>query len=212
LFSVSGFYKDFTNPIELVSNPNGSRSAIYSNARSATVYGIETEFRTLIGPVFGASEKSFLNDITWSANFSLIWSNIKLNDYGVISVKDLNSDRNLQGQSPYVFNTSLSWNNSNKGISATLSANRVGDRIYIVGTKNDVDIYEHGRTVMDFQFAKSFSRDKWEIKLNVKDLLAQKQVYYYDIDSDKKFNESTDRIFSRNTFGRVISLTGTYKF
>jgi outer membrane receptor protein involved in Fe transport len=212
LFSVSGFYKDFTNPIELVSNPNGSRSATYSNARSAQIFGIETEFRTLLGPLVGASEKNFLNDLTWSANLAFIWSNIKLNDFGQISTKDLNTDRNLQGQSPYVFNTGLTYANTDKGLTATLSANRVGDRIYIVGTKNDVDIYERGRTVMDFQLAKTFRKDVWELKLNVKDMFAQRQIFYYDIDQSKKYNEASDRIFSRNTFGRVISVTATYKF
>jgi hypothetical protein len=212
LFSVSGFFKDFTNPIELVSNPNGSRSAVYKNARSANIFGIETEFRTLIGPLVRASEKSFLNDITWSANLAFLWSNIKLNDFGQIGVKDLNSNRSLQGQSPYVFNTGLTYSNTKAGITATFSANRVGDRIYIVGTKNDADIYERGRTVTDFQFTKNLHNDAWELKLNVKDLLAQKQVFYYDIDSNKKFSGTSDRIFSRNTFGRVISLTATCKF
>lgn len=212
LFSLSGFYKDFTNPIELVSNPNGSRSAVYKNAHSAKIYGIEAEVRTVIGTLFGASENSFLDNLILSGNVAFSWSKIQLNDFGFINVKDLNSNRNLQGQSPYVFNAGLTYASERNGISATLSANRVGPRIYIVGTKNDVDIYEQGRTVMDFQFAKTFRQDKWELKLNVKDMLAQSQVFFYDIDQNKKYNESSDRIFSRNTFGRVISLTATYKF
>jgi outer membrane receptor protein involved in Fe transport len=212
LFSVSGFYKDFTNPIELVSNPNGSRSAVYSNANSAKVYGVEAEIRSLVGPLVGARENSFLDNLTVSGNVSFLWSNIKLNDFGQISVKDLNTDRNLQGQSPYVINAGLSYANVKYGITTTLSANRSGARIYIVGTKNDVDIYEQGRTVTDFQFAKTFLREKWELKLNVKDLLAQKQVFFYDIDQSKTYDKNADRIFSANNFGRVISLTATYKF
>lgn len=212
LFSVSGFYKDFTNPIELVSSPNGSRSAIYQNARAAKVYGIEGEVRSLIGPLFGSSEKSILDKLTLSANVAILWSEIKLGNYGLINVKDLIAKRNLQGQSPYVFNSGLTYANDETGISATLSANRVGPRIYIVGTKNDVDIYEQGRTVFDFQVARSFNKDKWEVKFNAKDVLAQKQIFFYDIDQNKKYNESTDRIFARNTFGRILSLSATYKF
>ncbi len=212
LFSISGFYKDFTNPIELVSNPNGSRSATYQNAKSAKVYGIEGEVRSLIGTLFGSSEKSLLDKLTISANAAVLWSKIQLNPFGVIDVKYLNSNRNLQGQSPYVFNSGLTYANDETGISATLSANRVGPRIYIVGTQNDPDIYEQGRTVFDFQIAKSFKKDKWEVKFNAKDLLAQKQIFFYDIDQNKKYNEANDRVFSRNTFGRILSLTGTYKF
>lgn len=212
LFSLSAFYKDFTNPIELVSNPDGNRQAIYQNARSAKVYGAEAEVRSLLSTLTGASENSLLDKLTVSANAAVVWSQIKLGDFGLINVKDLIAKRNLQGQSPYVFNGSLTYANEASGISATLSANRVGPRIYIVGTVKEVDIYELGRTVMDFQLAKSFHKDKWEIKLNARDLLAQKQIYFYDIDQNKKYNASADKVFSRNTFGRVISLTATYKF
>ncbi|MEJ7680262.1 MAG: TonB-dependent receptor [Segetibacter sp.] len=212
LFSVSGFSKNFSNPIELVSSPNGSRTAVYQNAKSAKVYGIEGEVRSLIGTLFGSSEKSFLDKLTLSANLAILWSKIELNNFGQIDVKYLNSNRNLQGQSPYVFNSGLTYANDETGLSATLSANRVGPRIYIVGTKNDVDIYEQGRTVFDFQVAKSFKKDKWEVKLNAKDMLAQKQIFFYDIDQNKQYNSAADRIFARNKFGRVLSLTATYKF
>ncbi len=212
LFSISGFYKDFTNPIELVSNPDGNKQAIYQNARSAKVYGAEAEVRSLLSTLTGSSEKSIFDKLTVSANAAIVWSEIKLGDFGLINAKDLLAKRNLQGQSPYVFNGSLVYADEKSGLSATLSANKVGPRIYIVGTVKDVDIYEQGRTVMDFQLAKSFQKDKWEIKVNAKDLLAQKQVYFYDIDQNKKYNQSVDKIFSRNTFGRVISLTATYKF
>lgn len=212
LFSLSAFYKDFTNPIELVSNPDGNRQAIYQNARSAKVYGAEAEVRSLLSTLTGASENSLLDKLTVSANAAVVWSQIKLGDFGLINVKDLIAKRNLQGQSPYVVNGSLTYADEASGISATLSANRVGPRIYIVGTVKEVDIYELGRTVMDFQLAKSFHKNKWEIKLNARDLIAQKQIYFYDIDQNKKYNASVDKIFSRNTFGRVISLTATYKF
>ncbi len=212
LFSVSGFYKNFTNPIELVSSPNGSRSAIYQNAQSAKVYGIEAEVRSLIGTFFGSSETGLLNKFTIAANVALLKSEIKLSNYGLINVKDLIAKRDLQGQSPYVFNGSLAYVNDKIGLSSTLSANKVGPRIYIVGTKNDVDIYEQGRTVMDFQVAKTFKDGKWEIKFNARDILSQKQIFFYDINQSKKYEIDADRIFSQNQYGRVISLIATYKF
>lgn len=212
LFSISGFYKEFTNPIELVTSPNGSRSAVYQNARSAKVYGIEAEVRSLIGTFFHSSETSLLNKLTIAANVALLKSEIKLGDYGLIGVKDLIAKRDLQGQSPYVFNSSFAYANDDIGLSSTLSANRVGPRIYIVGTKDEVDIYEQGRTVLDFQVAKTFNKSKWEVKLNVRDLLSQKQIFFYDINLSKKYEANTDRIFSQNQYGRVISLIATYKF
>ncbi|HVX49957.1 MAG TPA: TonB-dependent receptor [Chitinophagaceae bacterium] len=212
LFSVSAFYKNFSNPIELVSSPNSNNTAIYQNAKSARVYGFEGEIRTLLSTVFNPQNTGFLDKLTIALNASFIFSEIKLNDYLNISAKDLIEKRNLQGQSPYLFNGSLSYADDKSGFSTTISINRAGPRIYIVGTVNDLDIYEQPRTSLDFQLDKSFQDGKWDLKLNIKDLLAQKLTYFYDVDQNKKYNASVDKIFARNTFGRIISLTATYKF
>jgi len=212
LFSVSAFYKTFSNPIELVSSPNSNNTAVYQNARSANVFGVEAEMRTLLSTVFNPKSEGLLDKLTLAVNGSLLWSKIKLNNFFNIDVKDLIAERSLQGQSPYLINGSLSYNADKAGITSTLSLNQVGPRIYIVGTVNDLDIYENPRTSLDFQVAKVFKDGKWELKLNARDLLAQKQIYFYDVDQNKKYNESVDRIFSRNTFGRIISFNVTYKF
>lgn len=212
LFSVSAFYKTFTNPIELVSSPNSNNTAIYQNAKSAKVFGVEAEVRTLLSTLFNTQAKGILDKLTVAVNGSLLWSEIRPNDYLNISAKDLIEKRDLQGQSPYLLNGSLAYADDKAGLSSTLSLNMYGPRIYIVGTVNDLDIYENPRTSLDFQVAKTFQNGKWELKFNAKDLLAQKQTYFYDVDQDKKYNASVDKIFSRNTFGRVISLSATYKF
>lgn len=107
LFSVSGFYKDFTDPIELVSSPNLIRQAIYQNARSAKIYGVEFEMRTLLSTVFGSSENSVFNKLTFSANASLLKSEITLGDYaGVISAKDL-IEKEVYKANPRMFLTAV---------------------------------------------------------------------------------------------------------
>lgn len=214
LFSVSAFYKDFTNPIEIVSNPVFDNLAIYSNAKSAKVYGVEVEFRTLIGTLAGISnDKHLLNKFTLSANAAYTKSNVKLGGFGLYDPALLVTDRPLQGQSPYIVNTSLNYTDDKLGISATLSANRVGDRIFIAGTIFDADIYEQGRTVVDAQLAKSFLKKKQlEVKLNFRDLIAQKQVFYFDYNRSKKYETETDRLFSNQVMPKACSLSISYKF
>jgi len=209
LFSISGFYKDFRNPIELQLSANLNNTAAYRNAKSASAYGVEVEFRTLLSTLFARPENKILNKLTWSANAAYIKSNVSIFDKDKTTLID---NRDLQGQSPYVFNSALSYANELSGWSANLAVNRAGDRIYIVGNVSDVDLFEKGRTVFDFQISKSFQKDKWDLRLNVKDILAQKQIFYYDINSDKKFNEQGDVKFSSNNFGSVISLNAVYKF
>ncbi|MBL7729481.1 MAG: TonB-dependent receptor [Dinghuibacter sp.] len=213
LFSVSAFYKTFTNPIEVVSNPDFDNLATYSNARSAKVYGFEAEFRTLLGTLTGAAEHSFLNHITFSANAAFTKSEVQLGSFGFYDLSKLVQSRALQGQSPYIINGSLGYAHPGLGLTATVSYNRVGPRIFIAGTLSDADIYEQTRDVVDVQLSKSFLKDKQlEVKLNMRDLLSQKQLFWFDFNKSKKYEPDTDRIFSSQVMPKVFSLNISYKF
>jgi hypothetical protein len=55
-------------------------------------------------------------------------------------------------------------------------------------------------------------KNKLEIRLNVKDVFAQKLVFYNDLDNNKRFNENPDlKIISRN-YGQEVSFNISYKF
>jgi TonB-dependent receptor len=213
LFSVSAFYKEFANPIEIVTLPNTSSQAKYINTTTAKVYGAEVEFRTLLSTLLGIKkEGSFLSKFTLTANAAYIKSTIRLKDslFG-FSPSQLFSDRALQGQSPYIINGSVGFNDEKTGFSSTLSVNRVGDRILIAGTYNSADIYEKARTVVDFQLAKFFLKNTVEVKFTAKDLLAQKLNFYFDMDRSKSYTDK-DRYFSSNTAPKVFSFSATFKF
>ena len=66
--------------------------------------------------------------------------------------------------------------------------------------------------MQDLQVAKTFSKKNLELKLNVKDILAQKSIFFEDTNGDKKYKKGEDYIRWYKTFGRVISLNLTYKF
>ncbi len=212
VFSVSAFYKDFTNPIEIIANPIFENLAVYNNATSAKVYGFEMEFRTLLSTLFGVvNNKSLWDKLTLAANGALMFSEVKLGRVGGFDASAFVSDRALQGQSPYLINSSLSYNDDKLGLSSTFTLNRVGDRINIAGGLDFADIYEKARTVLDFQIAKTLFTNKMEIKLNVRDLLAQDLQFYYDYDLSKDLS-SRDRAFSIAAMPSTISLSLTYKF
>lgn len=213
LFSVSAFYKDFENPIEIIFIPGITNQASYVNTTSAKVYGLEAEFRTLLSTMVGMKrEGTLLSKFTLSANAALMKSNIRLDRLFSIDPERLITDRSLQGQSPYLINSSLSFNDDVSGFSATVSVNRVGDRIYIAGIKGEsADIYEKARTVIDLQAAKFFLKNKLEIKLTARDILARDINFYYDFDQTKSFTKS-DKYFSLFKAPVVISFSATYKF
>ncbi|MBL0358285.1 MAG: TonB-dependent receptor [Chitinophagaceae bacterium] len=212
VFSVSAFYKDFANPIEIIQIPETSSQTIFVNTTSAKVYGMELEFRTLISTLLGVKrESSILNKFTLSANAAITRSEIKLLKLYDFNPEQLVTNRALQGQSPYLINTSLGYNDEKLGLSSTLSVNRVGDRVYLPGTYNLANIYERARTIVDLQIAKTFLKEKLEVKFNARDILAQKINYYLDYDKSKSYTE-IDRLFSSSIAPKIFSLSATYKF
>ncbi len=213
LFSVSVFYKEFKKPIEIIFIPGTTNQAAYANATSGKVYGVEAEFRTLLSTLIGIkNESSFLTKFTLSANAALMESSVKLGTVGLFDLSRFDADRFLQGQSPYLINGSLGYNDDKAGVSVTFSANRVGDRLFIAGIKDETaDIYEKARTVLDFQLTKSFMKNALEIKFNARDILAQDISFYSDFDLSKSFT-MRDKFFSTYKAPKVFSVSLTCKF
>jgi len=214
VFSFSAFYKDFTNPIEIIQIPNTTAQTKYVNTESAKTYGVEVEFRTLVSTLFGIKrENTFLNKLTLAGNAAYIKSDVVIgpNVLPGISSEQLVTNRALQGQSPYIINGSVAFGDEKIGFSSTLSINRVGDRVIFSGTKTNPNIYERARTVVDFQLAKFFVKNILELKFTAKDILAQSIGFYFDIDESKSFTVR-DRYFGLNAAPRVFSFSATYKF
>ena len=208
VFSVSGFYKHFTNPIEQATRQDVVTEYSYMNVASAEDYGVELEGRMLLATLFGGEEKDFFKNTTIFANYAFIRSRVDVSR--LVGVQD--SLRPLQGQSPYVFNAGIQYLNHESGWGASASFNRVGQRIFIVGTVVEPDIWEQGRSVLDLQVSKSFADDKWEIRLTARDLLAQDLVFFNDISGNRRFDKGQDDEMWRTNFGPTVQLSLNYKF
>lgn len=212
LFSVSAFYKDIINPIEIIAVPNTSIQTIYNNAVSGKIYGVEVEFRTLLSTVFGSkSENGLLSKFTLTGNGAITKSNVILGPLFGFPASQLIKERPLQGQSPYVINGSIGFNDDKLGLTSTVSVNRIGDRINIGGAYNKADIFEKARTVVDFQLAKSFLNNAVELKFTARDILAQEQIFYFDYDQNESYS-ANDKPNSTYIMPKVFSFNVTYKF
>ncbi|MBF2707029.1 TonB-dependent receptor [Flavobacterium soyangense] len=234
LFSISAFYKDFTNPIEVIAKANNSNQ--YKNALSGTNYGIELEYRTLVSSIFSSENTKILNDLTLFTNLAIIRSKVDISN---LVSSDKLEDTPLQGQSPYVFNAGLQYMNKELGWSFSANMNRIGNRIAIHGnqTQNDETYayWEKSRTVLDFQLAKFFLKDKLEFRFNVQNALAQdlyiyqnndlsgtkeikgfnafvNKVFTGDSQNKNGYNSKEDDIVSKTKFGPTLSLGVYYNF
>jgi outer membrane receptor for ferrienterochelin and colicin len=202
VFSVGLFYKDFKDPIEQFYNEDGGGSFSFVNPSQAYSYGVEIEFRKKLDVL------SSLKNFTFQSNLSLIKSNVK------DAVLDLN--RPLQGQSNYVINAGLLYDLEKYGLSATALFNMIGRRIYVVGGatafSGTPNIWELPRPLLDFQIAKKVLQKKGEIKLNISDIINQKQVFYQNntVNGDFEFDKGTDAYRFTRINGTTFSLTFNY--
>ncbi len=181
LISASFFLKEFRNPIERVFViSTGQNDRTFDNASFAKNYGIELEYRTSLKIL-----TNLLENFTLTLNYSRIYSEIEETNIGLNR-----TTRPMQGQSPYVVNIMLSYNNSNLGFSGTIAYNRFGKRIVETANFQGSDIYEFPRNVLDLVLRKSLFNNI-ELSLTVKDLLAEDYEYFE--------NEKLVRNFSTNT-------------
>jgi outer membrane receptor protein involved in Fe transport len=227
VLSFSGFYKHFTNPIELINRTgtSGAPELFYTNVPSAMNVGGELEYRLNMGFLSKKKENSFWNGLTLYTNVSYIRSQVQLDDFAGTS------NRPLQGQSPYIINTGAYFNSKDTSWLISASFNRVGQRIYIVGNVQEPNVWENGRNVLDLQIAKRVG-NHWEFKMNIRDLLAQDLIFFQDLNgngkfdnkvnknrfksndptTDNKYEAGPDNVWQEVTNGQTISLQIKYNF
>ena len=184
IISVSAFYKDLTNAIEQIAGNGQIRSINYANVAKASNMGLELEYRVLLATIFKTDSSEFLNGTTVFTNLSYVKSDVDVSKLNGVEA------RPLQGQSPLIVNAGIQYLDSKYDFGVSVSYNYVGKRIIIVGNEDEPNIWENPRHVLDFQLSKTI-KDKFEIKLNVRDALAQNLIFYQDINKNKKFDKKS---------------------
>ena len=157
-FTIGGFYKDLTNPIEEYIQPVGETTATsFINAPSAEVFGVEVEFekKFAIGtdlPVFDSLIGG--QDFVVRSNYTYVDSSVSADgDVDIfipqatleasvapltLSAEGLFTDgRKLQGQSDHLANLQLGIENYEQGWDAFLLLNYSSERIRAVETRTD---------------------------------------------------------------------------
>lgn len=211
--SVAAFYKHFDSLIEWTYTVAGGTDLIYSykNAQSANNIGLELDIR---------KDLSFigLRNFSWSFNGALIHSRV------TFPAGSKEENRPMQGQSPYLVNTGLFYRNEGQKLNVALLYNRIGKRIIGVGrsegttgsgsdeTARIPDSYEMPRNVFDLSASKRFG-DHWELKVNLRDILAEKVYYkqFAEVRYADGSHKKVDEIVRRYKPGRNIGFSLVYK-
>ena len=157
LLALSGFYKDFQDPIERAIIQNENNEGQFQNVPSARVTGIEFEARTRLDHV-----ASSLRNFQIGGNLTLLRSEVQVPPTELGDRRSYDPDapdtRQLQGQSPYLINLDAGFNSSRTGTSINLFYNVFGERMSEVATAGSPHIFEQPRGLLDFGLSQNLWR------------------------------------------------------
>jgi TonB-dependent receptor len=229
MLNAGFFYKKGKNLIEAFTlndqNSQSGNQLMFKNSQEADFYGVELEIRKNLEFI----PSRFLRRFSVILNGSYIKTDVLAKGDSVnLSMGNSNRKdrrRPLQGQSAWLANVILNYDNVRWGSRISLSYNYSSDRISVVGN-NDLggdgipipggggdnesgfpDIMEKGRGILDFSILQRIN--KWlQIKASVQDLLNQPVLFYEDRNRNYKYNSETavrddnDRYVGDNLFLR----------
>ncbi|MDX1545395.1 MAG: TonB-dependent receptor, partial [Rhodothermales bacterium] len=201
ILAVSGFYKQFDNPIELaiVSTNNQVQ---YQNVETAQVLGIELEGRKRLDVLTPA-----LAGFEVGGNLSLVQSQVDIPEEELEEVRVLDpgagAQRALQGQSPYVLNLDVSYTNYRSGTTASLFYNVFGRRLAEVSIGGTPDVYEASVPTLDVVVSQ-------DVGLGIRLKASAKNLLDPDIERVYRY-KGTDFLAQSYQRGRAFSLSLTYR-
>jgi len=209
MISLGVFYKYFQNPIEtrIVVQTEGP-GFNFGNANSAYNVGAELEIRKSFEGVFGSP---FLNKFSLNLNASLIKSEV---DFGADADLAQDQKRPLQGQSPYIINSGLVYNDEVIGLQVGAAYNIFGQRIYAVGNYLFPTIFELPRHALDLTFSKRIGNNfTW--RGGVQDVFNAKYRFFENssfLTGSTKINTEVDNPIFQFKRGSLFTTSVMYTF
>ncbi|MEX1190012.1 MAG: TonB-dependent receptor, partial [Bacteroidia bacterium] len=211
IFSISGFYKNFNNPIELVRIPEQQTSTEFQprNVGNGKLFGIELEMRKDLDFISPA-----LKRINFNTNLTFVKSIIDMTDLEFNSRKayektgqTIERTRNMAGQSPFVINAGLSYNNEEKNYDAGFFYNVKGPTLYIVGAGLFPDVFTEPFHSLNFSFNMKVGKEKKStINFRVANILNDRlEAFHTSFEAEKQ-------VFNSINPGRTFSLGYSHNF
>jgi len=166
VWAVSLFYKELTNPIERTFERG---RILPANTEEGEVLGVEFEVRQQLGKFLEA-----LDRFTLGMNLSLVESEVVIPAEELAAIRQTDPEagevRDLFGQSPYVLNFDLTYENPEWGTTITAVFNIAGERLDLVTTGALPDVFEQPVESLDLIVSQKLG-DRWSFKVSAKNIL-----------------------------------------
>lgn len=195
MIAITGYYKYLKTPIERTQwVSGGAREYSFQNATDGLAAGVEIEIR-----------KEIIRNLSTSVNGSYMYTNVQLPSGMVYT----NTERQLQGASPYIINADLSYTPSfrkDRKLSVALLYNLQGKRIQAVGIQKQGDVYQETLHTLNLNVGYQFNKHL-SAKIQAKNLLNSDFVLSQELPvADKKVE------IERYENGIDLDLSISYKF
>jgi len=208
IFAVSGFYKEFTNPIErtIIGGSSADNPEVtYRNVDKGTVIGLELEARKRLDEI-----RSWLSNFQLGFNLSLVHSKVdipkeKLDEFIKLDPNRevfTQNTRPLQGQSSYILNIDFGYDNYKAGTSANLYFNIFGERLAEVTSDATPDVYEQPRALLNYNMSQKMFKGL-SLKLAAKNILDSRSRFVHKY-------KGQEYVRSEHGLGRSFSVGLSY--
>ena len=210
-FSVSAFYKQFEDPIELVRIRQAQTTNEFQprNVGSGQVYGGEFEFRKNLAFLSPSLEKFALNGNVTITESVLDMQQVEFEarqDFARTG-EDIEDTRQMAGQAPYVINVGLGYEDFEEGLDAGLFYNVQGPTLIVVGGGLFPDVETQPFHSLNFNLNKSFGPDqKTTVNFSITNILDDRREEFFE-----SFN-SQRQIFQGWSPGVSFGVSVGYKF
>lgn len=207
--SIGGFYKSFTNPIELVRFSQQPNDLQPRNVGDATITGIEVEIRKNLSFITPALENlSFISNLTFTdATVQIDDVEAQGRQNGLRTGETFSSERDFVGQPPYIINAGLNYTDFENFWEASVSYNVQGRTLAVVGINRTPDTYDVPFNSLNLNIQKGFGVEgQHVIGLRVNNLLGDLR--------EREFESfmSANAIETRRDPGTSFRLKYSYNF
>ena len=188
IIAVSAFAKNFKDPIELVITSPININVQPRNSDQAKIYGIELEYRRNMSFI-----NNTLRNFRLGGNLTLVKSEIKVDAEELAEARaqdptrPIPDTRPLSGQSPYLLNLDLAFDNWSSGTALSVYYNVFGRRLEYNSEGATPDVYEQPRHQLDFTGSQKMFGGA-TFKLSVKNILGQDYKLAFD-NPDGKYQQ-----------------------
>lgn len=210
MVSISGFYKRFLNPIEIVQFATQPGAFQPRNVGNGQVIGIEVEFRQNLGSLFNWEK---LQDFSFNGNVTFTDSEIEMTPTernsrveNARTGMEIGTTRDMAGQAPYLVNAGFSYNGKRSGLDIGAYYNVQGPTLQFVGIVDRPDVYSVPFHSLNFSASKPFgSQEQFRAGFKISNLLNDKRESVF------RSYGAQDQFFSRLSPGREFSVSLSYR-